>query len=135
MAPEDWRGALPITYRIGPGAAKVHMKLSFDWQTRPLYNVVVRIDGTDFPDQWVLHGNHHDAWVSGAADPTSGNVALMETARGLAELLQQGWRPKRTIILAAWDGEEWGLLGSTEWGEKHAEELRANAVALSLIHI
>ena len=129
VAPEDWRGALPITYRIGPGPARVHMKLSFDWQTRPLYNVVVRIDGTDFPDQWVLHGNHHDAWVNGAADPTSGNVALMETARGLAELLRQGWRPKRTIILAAWDGEEWGLLGSTEWGEKHAEELRANAVA------
>ena len=129
VAPEDWRGALPITYRIGPGPARVHMKLSFDWQTRPLYNVVVRIDGTDFPDQWILHGNHHDAWVNGAADPTSGNVALMETARGLAELLQQGWRPKRTIILAAWDGEEWGLLGSTEWGEKHAVELRANAVA------
>jgi len=129
VAPEDWRGALPITYRIGPGPARVHMKLSFDWQTRPLYNVIVRIDGTDFPDQWVLHGNHHDAWVNGAADPTSGTVALMETARGLAELLRQGWRPKRTIILAAWDGEEWGLLGSTEWGEKHAEELRANAVA------
>ena len=129
VAPEDWRGALPITYHVGPGPAEVHMKLAFDWQTRPLYNVVVRIDGSEFPDQWIVHGNHHDAWVAGAADPTSGNVALMETARGLAELLQQGWQPKRTIILSAWDGEEWGLLGSTEWGEKHAEELRANAVA------
>ena len=129
VAPEDWRGALPITYQIGPGPARVHMKLSFDWQVRPLYNVIVRIDGAEFPDQWVLHGNHHDAWVNGAADPTSGNVAMMETARGLAELLRQGWRPKRTIILSAWDGEEWGLLGSTEWGEKHAAELRANAVA------
>ena len=129
VAREDWRGALPITYQLGPGPATVHLKLSFDWQVRPLYNVVVRIDGSEFPDQWVLHGNHHDAWVNGAADPTSGNVALMETARGLAELLRQGWRPKRTIILAAWDGEEWGLLGSTEWGEKHAAELRANAVA------
>lgn len=82
--------------------------------------MIARVDGAVFPDEWILHGNHHDAWVNGADDPTSGNVALMETARGFAELARQGWRPKRTIILASWDGEEWGLLGSTEWAEKHA---------------
>jgi N-acetylated-alpha-linked acidic dipeptidase len=113
VAPESWRGALPITYHVGAGPAKVHLKLAFDWAVRPLHNVIVRIDGSDFPDEWIIHGNHHDAWVNGAADPTSGNVALMETARGLSELLKTGWRPKRTIILASWDGEEWGLLGST----------------------
>jgi N-acetylated-alpha-linked acidic dipeptidase len=129
VAPESWRGALPITYHVGAGPAKVHLKLAFDWTTRPLYNVVARIDGSEFPDEWIIHGNHHDAWVNGASDPTSGNVALMETARGLAELLKTGWRPKRTIILASWDGEEWGLLGSTEWVEKHAQELSAKAVA------
>jgi N-acetylated-alpha-linked acidic dipeptidase len=129
VAPEAWRGALPITYHIGAGPAKVHLKLAFDWAVRPLYDVIVRIDGSEFPDEWVIHGNHHDAWVNGAADPTSGNVALMETARGLAELLKGGWRPKRTIILASWDGEEWGLLGSTEWAEKHAQELSTKAVA------
>ena len=129
VVPESWRGALPITYHAGPGPAKVHMKLGFDWSIRPLYNVVVRIEGSEFPDEWIIHGNHHDAWVNGASDPTSGNVALMETARGLSALLKTGWRPKRTIILAAWDGEEWGLLGSTEWAEKHAAELSTKAVA------
>ena len=129
VAPESWRGALPLTYHIGPGPAKVRVKLAFDWQVRPLYNVIVRIDGSEYPDEWIVHGNHHDAWVNGASDPTSGNVALMETARGLSELLKTGWKPKRTIILAAWDGEEWGLLGSTEWAEKHKEELAAKAVA------
>lgn len=129
VVPESWRGALPITYHVGPGPAKVHMKLAFDWQLRPLYNVVVRIDGTEFPDQWIIHGNHHDAWVNGASDPTSGNVALMETARGFAELLKNGWKPKRTIILALWDGEEWGLLGSTEWAEKHKADLATKGVA------
>jgi len=129
VAPESWRGALPITYHVGAGPAKVHMKLAFDWTSRPLYNVVVRIDGSEFPDEWIIHGNHHDAWVNGASDPISGNAALMETARGLGELLKTGWRPKRTIIIASWDGEEWGLLGSTEWAEKHAAELSAKAVA------
>jgi len=128
VAPEAWRGALPITYHVGPGPSKVHLKLAFDWQNRPLYNVIVRIDGSAFPDQWIVHGNHHDAWVNGASDPTSGNVALMETARGFAELLKTGWKPKRTIILASWDGEEWGLLGSTEWAEKHKDELATKAV-------
>jgi N-acetylated-alpha-linked acidic dipeptidase len=129
VAPESWRGALPITYHVGPGPAKVHLKLAFDWQVRPLYNVIARIPGTESPDEWIIEGNHHDAWVNGASDPTSGNVALMETARGLAELLKSGWKPKRTIVLASWDGEEWGLLGSTEWAEKHQEELRRKAVA------
>ncbi len=129
LVPESWRGSLPTTYHAGPGPAKVHLKLAFDWSVRPLHNVIVRIDGSEFPDEWIIHGNHHDAWVNGASDPTSGNVALMETARGLAELLKTGWRPKRTIILAAWDGEEWGLLGSTEWVEKHAQDLSTKAVA------
>ena len=129
VAPEAWRGALPITYHVGAGPAKVHLKLAFDWSTRPLYNVIVRIDGSEFPDEWIIHGNHHAAWVNGASDPTSGTVALMETARGLGELLKGGWRPKRTIILGSWDGEEWGLLGSTEWAEKHAKELSTKAVA------
>jgi N-acetylated-alpha-linked acidic dipeptidase len=128
VAPEGWRGALPITYHLGAGPAKVHLKLSFDWQVRPLYDVVARIEGAEFPDEWIVYGNHHDAWVNGASDPTSGNVALMETARAFSELLKQGWRPKRTIVLASWDGEEWGLLGSTEWAEKHAPELRDKAV-------
>lgn len=127
VAPPDWRGALPMTYHVGPGPAKVHLKLAFEWKNRTLYNVLARIEGKEFPDQWILQGNHHDAWVNGAADPTSGNVALMETARAMSELLKQGWRPKRTILFASWDGEEWGLLGSTEWAEKHAEELRVKA--------
>ena len=129
VAPELWRGALPLTYHLGPGPAKVHLKLAFDWQVRPLYNVIVRIDGTEFHDEWIIHGNHHDAWVNGASDPTSGNVALMETARGLSELLKTGWKPRRTIVIASWDGEEWGLLGSTEWAEKHRDELAQKAVA------
>ena len=128
VAPEAWRGALPITYHVGPGPARVHLKLAFDWQVRPLYNVIARIPGAESPDEWIIEGNHHDAWVNGASDPTSGNVALMETARGLAELLKTGWKPKRTIVLASWDGEEWGLMGSTEWAEKHQEELRRKAV-------
>jgi len=128
VAPEDWRGALPITYHVGPGPAKVRLKLAFEWKNRTLYNVLARIDGAVFPDEWIIQGNHHDAWVNGANDPTSGNVAMMESARAMAELQKEGWKPKRTILFASWDGEEWGLLGSTEWGEKHAEELRDKAV-------
>ena len=127
VAPEPWRGGLPLTYHVGPGPAKVHLKLTFDWQVRPLYNVIARIDGAEFPDQWIVEGNHHDAWVNGASDPTSGNVVLMETARSLGELMKAGWKPRRTIVIASWDGEEWGLLGSTEWAEKHREELTRNA--------
>jgi N-acetylated-alpha-linked acidic dipeptidase len=129
VAPEAWRGALPITYHIGPGAAKVHLTVKFDWQTRPLYDVIARIPGSVYPDQWVIWGNHHDAWVNGAQDPLSGQVSLDEAARALGTLLKTGWRPARTIILAAWDGEEWGLLGSTEWAEEHQDELRTRGVA------
>ena len=128
VAPHDWRGALPITYHVGPGPSKVRMKLSLDWKTRPLYNVLARIDGDVFPDEWIVHGNHHDGWNNGAADPTSGNVALMETARSFSELVKQGWKPKRTLIFASWDGEEWGLLGSTEWAETHKAELTEKGV-------
>jgi N-acetylated-alpha-linked acidic dipeptidase len=126
-APETWRGALPITYHIGPGPAKVHLRLKFNWDTKRLYDVIVRIPGGEFPDEWVIRGNHHDAWVNGADDPLSGTVAEMEEARGLAELLKQGWKPKRTIIYCFWDGEEPGLLGSTEWVETHADELTRHA--------
>jgi N-acetylated-alpha-linked acidic dipeptidase len=127
VVPNEWKGALPFTYHVGPGPAQVHMNLRFDWKNRPLYNVVARIPGTTRPDEWIIFGNHHDAWVSGADDPISGAVALMETARGLGEMLKSGWRPSRTIVLALWDGEEWGLLGSTEWAEKHDAELKQKA--------
>jgi len=129
VAPANWRGALPITYHVGPGPAKVRLKVKADWSLKKLYNVVARIAGSDFPDEWIVRGNHHDAWVNGAEDPTSGMIALLEEARALGELLKQGWRPKRTIYLCAWDGEEQGLLGSTEWAEAHAGELRQKAVA------
>jgi N-acetylated-alpha-linked acidic dipeptidase len=128
LAPESWRGGLPITYHIGPGPAKVHMKVASNWDTKRLYDVIVRIPGSEFPNEWVIRGNHHDAWVNGAEDPLSGAVAELEEMRGLAELLKQGWKPKRTIIYAFWDGEEPGLLGSTEWAETHAAELQQHAV-------
>jgi N-acetylated-alpha-linked acidic dipeptidase len=127
VVPNEWKGALPFTYHVGPGPTQVHMNLRFEWKNRPLYNVVARIPGTTRPDEWIIFGNHHDAWVSGADDPISGASALMETARGLAEMLKTGWRPSRTIIFALWDGEEWGLLGSTEWAEKHDSELKQKA--------
>ncbi len=129
VAPESWRGALPITYHIGPGPAKVRLAVSFNWDHKPIYDVIARIPGSVYPDEWVVRGNHHDAWVNGSEDPVSGMSPLMEEARALGELLKQGWKPKRTIILAAWDGEEPGLLGSTEWAETHADELRQHAVA------
>jgi N-acetylated-alpha-linked acidic dipeptidase len=129
VAPESWRGSLPQTYHLGPGPAKVHLKVQSNWDIKPLYDVIVRIPGSANPDEWVVRGNHHDAWVNGAEDPVSGTVVLMEEARGFATLLQQGWKPKRTIIYCVWDGEEPALLGSTEWAETHAEELRRHAVA------
>jgi len=129
VVPNSWKGAMPTTYHIGPGPSRVRVALQFDWQTRPLWNVIARIPGARWPDQWVIFGNHHDAWVNGAEDPISGMVAVEEMARSLGALLKTGWRPDRTIIIAGWDGEEWGLLGSTEWAEKHADELRSNAVA------
>ena len=129
VAPEGWRGSLPQTYKVGPGPAKVHLKVQSNWDVKPLYDVIVKIPGATSPDEWIVRGNHHDAWVNGAEDPVSGTVVLMEEARGLAALLKQGWKPKRTIIYCVWDGEEPGLLGSTEWGETHADELRQHAVA------
>jgi len=129
VAPEEWRGSLGQTYHIGPGPAKVHLKVKANWDIKTLYDVVVKIPGSQYPDEWIVRGNHHDAWVNGAEDPISGANALMEEARGLSELLKQGWKPKRTIIYCVWDGEEPGLLGSTEWGEEHADELRQHAVA------
>src|SRR5215813_2475919 len=128
VVPESWRGALPITYHAGPGPATVRLKVVSDWNIRTLYDVVARITGAAFPDEWVIRGNHHDAWVNGADDPVSGMAVVLEEARALGELLKQGWRPSRTIIYCAWDGEEPGLLGSTEWVEQHAEELKQKAV-------
>jgi N-acetylated-alpha-linked acidic dipeptidase len=128
-APENWRGGLGITYHVGPGAAKVHLRVKSDWKLKTIYDVIAKIPGTTFPDEWVLRGNHHDAWVNGAEDPISGMVAELEEARGLGELLKAGWKPKRTIIYCAWDGEEPGLLGSTEFAEAHYDELRQHAVA------
>jgi len=129
MAPEAWRGSLPIPYRLGSGPARVHLKVEFDWKLVPAYDVIARLRGTDLADQWIVRGNHHDAWVHGANDPVSGMVALMEEARAIGELVKSGWRPRRTLVYAAWDGEEQGLLGSTEWVETHLSELREHAVA------
>ncbi|OLD98725.1 MAG: folate hydrolase [Cyanobacteria bacterium 13_1_40CM_2_61_4] len=129
VVPEGWRGGLGITYHLGSGPAKVHLKVKSNWEIKPLYDVIGRIQGATFPDEWVIRGNHHDGWVNGAEDPISGQVALMEEARALGELVKSGWKPKRTIIYCAWDGEEPGLLGSTEWAEQHYDELRAHAVA------
>ncbi len=127
VAPEPWRGALPLTYHLGPGPATVHLKLEYDWQETPTYDVIARLPGSERPDEWVIRGNHHDAWVCGAEDPVSGTVALMEDARAVAALSRNGWKPRRTLIYTIWDGEEPGLLGSTEWVETHAEELRRKA--------
>lgn len=127
VAPEEWRGALPITYHLGPGPARARLKLEFDWNLVPCYNVIATLRGIELPDEWVIRGNHHDAWVFGADDPVSGTVAVMEEARAVSELAKGGWRPRRTIVYALWDGEEPGLLGSTEWVEAHADELGANA--------
>jgi N-acetylated-alpha-linked acidic dipeptidase len=129
LAPESWRGALPLTYRIGPGPARVRLKAVFDWKTVTAYDVVATLRGSEWPDEWVIRGNHHDAWVNGATDPVSGMVALLEEARAVGELAKAGFRPRRTMVYAAWDGEEQGLLGSTEFVEEHLDELRAKAVA------
>jgi N-acetylated-alpha-linked acidic dipeptidase len=129
MAPPEWRGALPIPYHVGPGAAKVHLKVLSNWDIKPVNDVIAKIPGAEFPDQWVIRGNHEDGWVNGAEDPIAGQVALLDEARSFGELLKQGWRPKRTIIYCSWDGEEPMLLGSTEWAEEHDAELKQHAVA------
>jgi len=128
VAPRAWRGSLPITYHVGPGPARVHLSIDSDWSQKPLYDVIARIHGTESPEQWVVRGNHRDAWVFGAWDPLSGQVALLAEARAIGALLHTGWRPKRTLVYASWDGEEPGLLGSTEWAEEHATELERKAV-------
>lgn len=130
LAPVDWRGAVPVTYHVGAGPAVVRIKTEFDWTTKPLYNVIARMPGAVNPDEWVIYGNHHDAWVNGASDPISGAVALMESARAFSQLkAATGWRPRRTLMFALWDGEEFGLIGSTEWVEKHRDELQRKTVA------
>ena len=128
VAPAAWRGALPITYHLGPGPAKVHLTITSDWSQKPINNVIAMIKGSEHPDEWVIRGNHHDGWVFGAWDPLSANVALMAEAKAIGALVAEGWRPKRTLVYASWDGEEPGLLGSTEWVETHADELRHKAV-------
>jgi N-acetylated-alpha-linked acidic dipeptidase len=128
IAPEAWRGGLSMTYHVGPGPARVHLKVTSNWDIKPVYDVIATLHGSGTPDQWVIRGNHHDAWVNGADDPIAGMAPELEEARMLGELHKQGWTPKRTIIYCAWDGEEPGLLGSTEWVETHREDLSKQAV-------
>jgi N-acetylated-alpha-linked acidic dipeptidase len=128
VSPEDWRGGLPFTYHIGDGQTRVHLKLEFNWEIKPINNIIAKWKGFAFPDEWIIRGNHHDAWVNGAADPLSGQAALLEEARALSELAKSGWKPLRTLVYCAWDGEEPALLGSTEWVEYHADELKKKAV-------
>ena len=128
-APKGFRGDLPITYHAGPSTAKLHLVVKSDWSMKPIYDVIAVMKGSEAPDQWVVRGNHHDGWVFGAFDPLAGNVALMNEAQALGVLAKTGWRPKRTLVYASWDGEEPGLLGSTEWAEQHAAELQGKAVA------
>lgn len=126
--PKGWQGGLPFTYHVGPGQVKVHMKLAMDYQQRAIYDVIARLRGTD-DDEWVVLGNHHDAWIFGAADPNSGTTVMLETARAFGELARSGWKPRRTIVMCEWDSEEFGLIGSTEWVEANLAELQAKAVA------
>ena len=136
VAPATWRGGLPLTYHIGqgqgtseaPSAAQVHLKMFSNWDIKPLYDVIAKIPGSTSPDEWVIRGNHHDAWVNGADDPISGTSAELEEARSLGELMKQGWKPRRTIVYCVWDGEEPGTLGSTEWVETHVDVLKQKAV-------
>lgn len=129
VVPAAWRGGLPITYHVGPSKDKVHLKLQFNWDIKPLFNVIAKMPGTELPDEWIIRGNHHDGWVNGAADPISGMVAEMEEARVIGEMVKKGYKLKRTLVYCAWDGEEPSLLGSTEWAEDHQEELKKKAVA------
>jgi N-acetylated-alpha-linked acidic dipeptidase len=128
LAPESWRGALPLTYHIGGGPARVHMVVKSEWTRKPVYDVIAKIKGSQEPDRWIVRGNHHDGWVFGAWDPLAGTVSMLGEAKAIGALVKSGWKPKRTIVYASWDGEEPGLLGSTEWVETHAKELREKAV-------
>ena len=129
VAPNSWKGGLPITYHIGPGPTKVNLHLEFDWGLRTAYNPIGRLKGSVYPDEWIMRGNHHDGWAQGAADPISGMVSLMEEARAIGELVKTGWRPKRSLIYAGWDAEEPGLLGSTEWVEYHRDDIKEKMIA------
>ncbi len=128
VVPRGWRGALPITYHVGPGSSAVHLAVKSDWSLKTIYDVIATMKGTTYPDDWVVRGNHRDGWVFGASDPLSGQVALLAEAQAIGNLVKQGWRPKRTLVYASWDAEEPGLIGSTEWAETHADELKQNAV-------
>ncbi|MGC1634368.1 MAG: M28 family peptidase, partial [Candidatus Acidiferrales bacterium] len=128
-APAAWQGGLPIKYRIGGGRVVVHLKVDMDTRVQPYYVTEARIRGSEAPDEWVILGNHRDAWVYGAVDPSSGTAAMLEMTRGLGKLLQKGIRPKRTLVFCSWDGEEYALTGSTEWAEQYADELKKKAVA------
>lgn len=128
VAPGNWRGALPLTYHMGPSTAKAHLLVESNWTRKPVYDVIAMLKGSSEPDQWILRGNHHDGWVFGAWDPLAGNVAMMAEIKAIGGLVKQGWRPQRTLVYASWDGEEPGLLGSTEWAETHAKELQRKAV-------
>ena len=123
-SPREWQGALPFTYHVGPGPAKVKIHLKQDYQLRTIWDVIGKVRGTTSPDEWVVAGNHRDAWVYGAVDPNSGTAATLESVHGIGELLKSGWKPKRTIVIGSWDAEEQGLIGSTEWGEDHAKNWR-----------
>ena len=129
QAPKGWQGGLPFTYHVGPGSAKVHMNIVQDYAVRPIWDVVATLRGREHPEQKVVLGNHRDAWTYGAVDPNSGTICLLEVARLIGDAAKNGWRPRRTIQLCSWDGEEYGLLGSTEWAEANAADLTANAVA------
>ncbi|HEX4375296.1 MAG TPA: transferrin receptor-like dimerization domain-containing protein, partial [Puia sp.] len=128
VAPEQWRGALPFTYHIGRGKTTVHLKLEFNWDIKPINDVIAKMKGSEFPDEWVVRGNHFDAWVNGANDPISGQAAMLEEAKAIGELIKTGWKPKRTIVYCSWDGEEPALLGSTEFVEQHISELQQKVV-------
>jgi len=129
VTPASWRGGLPITYHVGgDGSVKLHLAVKSEWAQKPVHDVIATIKGRELPDEWVIRGNHHDGWVFGASDPLSGNVAMLDEAKAFGALLKTGWRPKRTIVYTSWDGEEPGLLGSTEWAEAHAAELKAKAL-------
>ena len=127
--PENWRGALPLTYRFGPSEAQLHLKITYDWSFAEIYDVIATLRGSTWPDEWVIRGNHRDGWVYGAQDPHSAHSAFLEEARALGELHKDGWQPKRTIIYASWDAEEQGTIGSTEWMEAHISDLASKGVA------
>ena len=131
-SPREWQGSLPFTYHVGPGPVRVKMHLKQDYQFRTLWDVIGRVRGSDSPEEWVVAGNHRDAWVYGAVDPNSGTAAMLETVHGVGELLKSGWKPKRTMIFASWDGEEEGLMGSTEWAEQHESELGGAAAYFNM---